>query len=326
MGREKSWLYPAFAIAVLAAACAAAVKLATGYPGRPSQIASLKLSLLVVGLAATTRFLLYIFRVWRSGEERPIHRIRQAFAPAALEFMPIPIGVMILGAFFYSITFLKSMIPSLVPFWADAALAVTDRALFIDQQMLAVLLAPVLPALGFFYGLWHLAHLGGILWVLHWRDERRPRHVLSFMLTWSIGMAVAYLFSSMGPIFTGQFDPAIAPESVRRTAAFLWGNYLSGSADIGGGISAFPSMHVAIAAWLAIVLRDRGWPKLGIAYLVAIFVCSIVLGWHYAIDGVAGAAIALLADRLSRAWLNARQFRDYPESISAAPEMLKESV
>lgn len=327
MGREKSWLYPAFAIAMIALLCAAAVKIATGHPGQPSQMTSLKVLLVVVVLAATVRFLFYLFRMGRIGEGRPIDRIRQDFVPAALEFLPIPMGVAVLGAFFYSVTFLKSMIPSLVPFWADAALAVTDRALFIDQQALALLLAPILPALGLFYGLWHVAHLGGLLWVLHWRDERRGRHIISFMLTWSIGMAAAYVFSSMGPIFTGRFDPAIAPESVRRTAAFLWNNYQSGSAAIGGGISAFPSMHVAIAAWLAIVLRDRGWPGLGVAYLVAIFVCSIILGWHYAVDGVAGVAIALLADRMARAWLNGRQSRSYlGGSRLPAPEMLNESA
>lgn len=73
---------------------------------------------------------------------------------------------------------------------------------------------------------------------------------------------------------------------------------------IGGGISAFPSMHVAIAAWLALVLRDRGWAKVGIAYLVAVFACSFILGWHYAADGIGGMAIAIIADRLARAWLS----------------------
>jgi PAP2 superfamily protein len=148
-----------------------------------------------------------------------------------------------------------------------------------------------------------VAHLGGILWVLHWRDGDKARHILSFMLTWSIGMVFAYLFSSMGPLFTGGYDLSVAPDSVRRAAEFLLANYKVHGALIGGGISAFPSMHVAIAAWLAIVLRDRGWPKTGIAYFIGVFVCSVILGWHYAIDGVAGGAIAIVADRIARAWV-----------------------
>ena len=49
------------------------------------------------------------------------------------------------------------------------------------------------------------------MWVLHWRKSDKARYILSFMLTWTIGMFFAYVFSSAGPIFTGQFDPALAP-------------------------------------------------------------------------------------------------------------------
>ena len=85
---------------------------------------------------------------------------------------------------------------------------------------------------------------------------------------------------------------------------------------VGGGISAFPSMHVAIAAWLALVLKDRGAPRLGQAYLIGVFACSIILGWHYVLDGVAGIAIAILADRLARAWLSRGQV---PIAFAAQP-------
>ncbi len=117
-------------------------------------------------------------------------------------------------------------------------------------------------------------------------------------------MAFAYLFASMGPLFTGAYDPAVAPESVRIAAEFLWANYQAKGALIGGGISAFPSMHVAIAAWLAIVLRERGWPKIGIAYFSAVFASSVILGWHYTIDGLAGGAIAIVANRIATRWLH----------------------
>ena len=171
---------------------------------------------------------------------------------------------------------------------------------------------PALPAIGLFYGLWHAAHLGGILWVLHWRKGDKGRHILSFMLTWSIGMVLAYLFASMGPLFTGAYDPAVAPESVRLAAEFLWANYQAKGALIGGGISAFPSMHVAIAAWLGIALADRGWLKAGIAYFFGVFACSVILGWHYAIDGAAGAAIAIAADRIARSYLTRSNLSSLP--------------
>ena len=303
MGRDQQWLIPAIAIAMAAAALAAILKLATGYPGQPSGTASVEATVAIVVLTAFFRFMRFFFNLWRANEERPLQRIREAFRPALAGFVPIAAGVAILGTFLYSITFLKSMITVVVPFWADGLFAATDRILLIDPQGIATALKPVLPAIGIFYGLWHAAHLGGILWVVHWRNGEKARHILSFMLTWSIGMAFAYLFASMGPLFVGTYDPALAPDSVRLAAEFLWANYQAKGALIGGGISAFPSMHVAIAAWLAIVLRNRGWPKLGIAYFLGVFASSVILGWHYAIDGAGGAVIAMAADRIARAWL-----------------------
>jgi membrane-associated phospholipid phosphatase len=116
----------------------------------------------------------------------------------------------------------------------------------------------------------------------------------------AVGLAfLAYVFSSAGPLFTGRYDLAVAPQSVRVPAEFLWANYTQKGALLGGGISAFPSLHVAIATWFALVLRDRGFPRLGLAYALAVFACSVVLGWHYAADGVGGAIIALVAYRLA---------------------------
>jgi len=303
MGRDQQWLIPAIAITMATALCAITLKLVSGYPGQPSGMTSLKAAVAIVVMTAFFRFMRFFFSMWRNGVDNPSQAIAAEFRPALAGFAPIAAGVAILATFLYSITFLKSMITVVVPFWADGLFAFTDRLLFVDAESIAVKLRPALPAIGIFYGLWHAAHLGGILWVLHWRKGDKSRHILSFMLTWSIGMAFAYIFSSMGPLFTGAYDPAMAPESVRKAAAFLLANYQAKGALIGGGISAFPSMHVAIAAWLAIVLADRGRLKLGMAYFFAVFACSVILGWHYAIDGAAGAAIAIGADRLAQALL-----------------------
>ena len=161
-------------------------------------------------------------------------------------------------------------------------------------------------------------HLGGILWVLLWRDPGKARFIISFMLTWAIGMAFAYIFSSAGPILTGRYDPSLAPEFVRRMVGFLWTNYKESGAQLGGGISAFPSMHVALAAWFALVLRARRVAWLGVAYVTGIFAGSIILGWHYAVDGVAGIAVAIFADWLARLWLARRNAYASPAVVAAA--------
>jgi PAP2 superfamily len=56
-------------------------------------------------------------------------------------------------------------------------------------------------------------------------------------------------------------------------------------------------MHVAIAMLVFLACRHLGWwlKYLGAAYLLLIFLGSIFLGWHYAIDGYAGAGFALVA-------------------------------
>jgi membrane-associated phospholipid phosphatase len=88
----------------------------------------------------------------------------------------------------------------------------------------------------------------------------------------------------------------------------LWQSYKTGTGDI-RGISAMPSMHVMIATLLALF----GWRTnrtLGIG--LSIFAILIVLGsvhllWHYAVDTIAGAAIAWLcwvvAGIAARRWL-----------------------
>lgn len=304
MGQDRDWLWRSIALAAVVIGCALAIRLWTGYPGSPKGENSLTVALVVVTLTALGRFLFYLWELWKGGNERPIAAIRAVLPAATLAFLPVAVGVLVIGAFLFSLSYLKLMITAFVPFWADETLAATDRFMFVDPQAIALAIHPALPTLGIFYGLWHAAHLGGILWVVHWRSQEKARHIVSFMLTWMIGMFLAYVFSSAGPIFVGLYDPEIAPETVRRPAEFLWANYQAQGALIGGGISAFPSMHVAIAAWLAIVLRDRGFAWLGICYLLGIFVCSVVLGWHYVLDGVAGVGIAVLADKISLAWLS----------------------
>ena len=55
----------------------------------------------------------------------------------------------------------------------------------------------------------------------------------------------------------------------------------------GGGISAFPSLHVAGATLAALSLyeRNRVLGTLAWIYMALIWVASVMLGWHYSLDG-----------------------------------------
>jgi membrane-associated phospholipid phosphatase len=81
----------------------------------------------------------------------------------------------------------------------------------------------------------------------------------------------------------------------------LWADYVSSGDMLGGGVSAFPSMHVAMAITIALAAsRLHRW--LGaLLWLFAFFIQigSVHLGWHYAVDGYASTLLALLFWKIS---------------------------
>jgi hypothetical protein len=124
---------------------------------------------------------------------------------------------------------------------------------------------------------------------------------MSWILLGTIG---ATLFSSVGPVYYGgvtagpdPFAPlmeylrsvdAAAPLTALWAQDLLWQSYVNpAGARLGEGISAMPSMHVSIAVLTALigfrVNRWVGW--LYTAFALVIFLGSVHLAWHYALDG-----------------------------------------
>lgn len=135
----------------------------------------------------------------------------------------------------------------------------------------------------------------------------RLRYCLSFVLVWTlIGNVLALAFLSAGPIFyadiTGdavrfhtqmQIIDAVQEPAFR---SYLWEAFITGSVGLGTGISAFPSVHVAVATMNALFLYEynRLAGLAGFVYVTVILVSSILLGWHYAIDGYVSIATVWL--------------------------------
>lgn len=231
---------------------------------------------------------------------------------------------------------LKPMIPAVNPFSWDLSLMEIDRALHggFDSW---VLLQPLLGhdsitfAINIFYNFWFLALFGCFTWFgfATRSSVNRTQFFLSYMLTWWIGGGLlAVAFSSAGPVYYGNIgltpDPFAPLMSYLRdvdlrlpiwsldTQQLLWDGYVGKTAPI--GISAFPSMHNASALLFALACwrKSRG---LGIAfaiYTAIILVGSVHLGWHYAVDGYAGIALAALCWWLSG--FAARWFHTRPET------------
>lgn len=160
--------------------------------------------------------------------------------------------------------------------------------------------------------LWFIICFGAQYWVAVSRrfDGIRLRYVLCFILTWVlIGDVAATVFSSAGPVYyglvTGDFHRfADLMVFTRSTAgqfgaatdfqSYLWYLHSRDIPGLGSGISAFPSMHVAIIVRNVLFLceADRKWLVPSMLYVGFTIASSVYLGWHYAVDGYAAAIMA----------------------------------
>ncbi|MDO1582372.1 phosphatase PAP2 family protein [Rhizobium oryzicola] len=142
-------------------------------------------------------------------------------------------------------------------------------------------------------------------------DGIRLRYFLMYMFVWvGLGNVVAGLFLSAGPAFYGFVtgDMGRFAEQLRFLAtstdadsasayqAYLWQIHVADRAGIGGGISAFPSVHVALIMMNAMFVNEysRTLGRIAFAYTAFIMMSSVYLAWHYAIDGYVSVALVFL--------------------------------
>ena len=240
----------------------------------------------------------------------------------------------------------KANIPVVNPFSWDETFMHLDRWLHFGAdpwRLLQPLMgyAPVTFAVNFAYYLWFFLLVGS--WFLFATSARHSRlkmqFMSAFMLIWLIaGGVMALAFSSAGPVYYGRlglspdpYAPLMAylhkinlhyPILALDTQDLLWNQYVhADKAFI--GISAFPSMHNAVAALLALaawkISRTAGVAMTVVAAMI--LAGSVHLGWHYAVDGYAGIAVAaacwLLAGRFA-AWMdNRKETRRYRALLRA---------
>jgi len=236
-------------------------------------------------------------------------------------------GLAVLFIFATAFSVLKGAIAVLAPFKWDMALSRLDRALHFGHapyEYLAVLLRHPLAVFGFnfAYNFWFVVMVALFFASAIARRDTLLRHqfILSFMLIWALaGFVIAMGFSSAGPCYFArlglgdEYKPlmnALAsangsyPIWAITTQDMLWSGY-TGASTGSIGISAFPSLHVATAMLFA-VYASRRWGRIGLVlwvFAATILVGSIVLGWHYAVDGYAGALLSILIWKAVGFWL-----------------------
>ena len=237
-----------------------------------------------------------------------------------------------LTLFFGSFANWKSTIPLLHPgFPWDAPLEWLEIWVHGDHadRLLAPLFgsAQAIVLLDRLYHTWFYMLFGLVIWQAWGADRRNLRQFwTAFALIWILlGILLASGLASAGPIYarldrgSTSYDDLlarlsaaekVAPLFVRVSALSLWQAARQPGASLGDGISAFPSLHVAVAS-LATLSMWRVHRLLGLvggSYTLVIVVGSIMLGWHYALDGEAGILGAALI-WIAAGWLARRAER-----------------
>ena len=243
--------------------------------------------------------------------------------------IPLALGITFSISYIH-LTF-KVNIAKFAPYTWDQFFAKFDNALFLghDPWILSHQLMPDVLATSIFdtlYVLWFVILQMSVFSIalLPPRHHLRLTFLMAYGLNWVIaGAILAIMFSSVGPVYMERLtgDPMFQPltdllaqqgETTRiralETQQLLWDGYtLENVSPM--GISAFPSMHLSIAATCAClgfaVSRVTGF--LAAIFTLSILVASVHLGWHYAIDGFAGIALAIvfwwISARITGWWL-----------------------
>ena len=223
------------------------------------------------------------------------------------------------GIFFVGFIAIKKAIPHVVSFSWDQPFMALDKTLHggvLPHDWLLPLLGlpEALLAINILYNMWFVVILFCFFWFGYAKQDSflRQRYLIAYLSLWFIGTCVlGTVFSSAGPSFYGFVVPGADPyaglmamlKSANEiypiwavpTQETLWQSHLAGHGDV-EGVSAMPSLHVATSVLFILLARDWGqrwflW--FSIPFAVTVLVGSVMLGWHYAVDGYAGAVIAV---------------------------------
>jgi hypothetical protein len=244
--------------------------------------------------------------IWALWSRQPFATIRRASSmsrqPQAIAASLLFVSLSVHMGIFTSI---KTMLTDITPFYADRVLADVDELLHgsapwhYTTALLPTDLTVVICRV--YFGAWGLL-LPLCLLACLFAPKLRPvraQYLWTHLLVWPLlGNIVAGAAMSAGPVFYGLVTGDGARfggltrylshfQPLSEGTAYLWQTYLSGRASPAGGISAFPSMHLANATLFVLLARqlNRRLIYAGAVFCAVILFCSVHLGWHYAIDG-----------------------------------------
>ena len=252
--------------------------------------------------------------------ENPVDRVLADLRAKAPMFL---LPAVVFPLFLCGFTTAKTSIPFIVGYRWDAFWADIDLFIFGDDAWRFTH-----DILGFQYvhlWEWFYGTVWGTVLVLYkanvpiYASARRAGIIYtSMLLTWFVGgWFMAYAMSAAGPIFAHLADASLAERFAPMRAALdanlhpessiKWTqSYLAQAINLpisskGGGISAFPSMHMGAVSIYVLSARGTRWLIPAIALWVMTFIGSAYFGYHYWIDGIVAALVAWGAWKVAEA-------------------------
>lgn len=312
--RDGAWIWPALLLTV----CMAAFVL-LAIPDRSGIIPAFGLFplwMLASGAMAGVYGISAIFNMMRAGVDQPIGFIRDRFAREHIRILLIIGCVALAGVNMITFMWLKPLLNYAVPFKYDLLLARIDNVLFLGKDPWRYLTWLNSDAMAVIYHRGWFALMVTVLLITLSAPASREKSavMITYFLLWSVvGPLIHLAVPAAGPIFYenlglgDRFTALPTPPLTADVAEYLWQIYAAGGFGAAAGISAMPSLHIATVVWMMIAVKvfKPRWLVPVTAASLLIFLLSISLGWHYAIDGIVGGLAALATYQAAR-WIYAR--------------------
>lgn len=298
----RGWAIPAAMIVAVEYVAALLIGQSVGFRYSIPADAFLIIGLTIGGVGVIVGICAKMVRYVRQNEPNPSRRLVSELP----DFAPFVVGTTLVALQIAVLNWTKVMLPMAAGFWADEPLANFDQMLFtVDPWIIShELFGWASAALDRGYATWAPLKFATLLVVLALPESKQKTQALpSYFLIMFTGAIGQYAMPSAGPLFYdriglgARFASIPLEPWVVAASDYLWVDHLKAGGNVGGGISAMPSMHVAIAVWIALVVRAYV-PRvqvLGWLYASMVLIGSVHLGWHYAADGIVSVVIALSA-------------------------------
>lgn len=314
--RELMWCAPLAAITIIGFACAQWMTIGTDLSAIDIVLQYSRATALlgVLALSACAAIVVTVLAVRR--EPSPLSAMGRIAGGQmrSVELVTASVfGVACTTVLMGSFGAMKMLLPLHREFTWDDTFAWMDRVLFLGWhpwQVTHLVLpgASATRAIDTMYTLWVPLLFLGVIVAACAKPATRARFLLSFGAAWLVlGVAGAYLFASAGPCYaslTGaaagaEYQPLMSrlhmiglesePLNAVVWQSTLWNAHITGTYAYAMGISAMPSMHNAITMLYALSLWNaRPLFRYGSRlFALLVFIASVHLGWHYAVDGLA---------------------------------------